>query len=151
MAAVSGCKKTAELVNCINPNVRHDVYTEVADMMNDKLVTPVPRKISKQCLMTHMYNSKATPKNLLSEGELVTFYDVIKGLMPGAENVMDTINKCWNPAADHHSWTMADGHHVYVPVVEPVNAEYRDLELGEIPLRYYQQMASDNFRSLCPN
>ena len=46
---------------------------------------------------------------------------------------------------------MPDGHTVYVPVVEGVNATYTDPELGEIPLRYYHQTHSDNFRSLCPN
>ena len=28
---------------------------------------------------------------------------------------------------------------------------YTDVELGDIPLRWYHQTTSDNFRSLCPN
>lgn len=151
MAAVSGCKKTAKLVNCIDPDTRYDVYSVIADKMNSNLDKPVPRKISKQCAMTHYYNSKATPKSLLSDTELKVFYQVLKGLLPGADDVMHTINACWNPEADHHSWVMPDGHTVYVPVVESINATYIDDDLGEIPLRYYHQTRSENFRSLPAN
>ena len=151
MAALSGCKKTAKLVNCIDPDTRYDAYTEVADLMNSKLSSPVPRKITKQVVMTHYYNSKATPKALLAENELETFYAVIEGLMPGAEDVMATINDCWQYGKDHHEWTMPDGHHVYVPVIESDHATYTDEEFGEIPLRYYHKTTSENFRSLCPN
>jgi hypothetical protein len=151
MAALSGCKKTAKLVNMTDPTTRYDVYGEIANLMNANINKPVPRKIIKYAGMTHYYNSKATPKALLTEQELHVFYQVIKGLLPGAEDVMDTINACWNPEADHHTWTMPDGHTVYVPVVEGLNAVYRDPELGEIPLRYYHQTCSDNFRSLPAN
>lgn len=151
MAAVSGCKETAAMVNCIDPLVRRDVYTEIADLMNSQLTKPVPRAVSKQAAMTHFYNSKATPKALLSENELRVFYKVINGLLPGAEDVMNIINLAWDSEADAHSWTMPDGHTVYIPVVEAVNSTYSDLELGDIPLRYYQQMPSENYRSLCPN
>jgi len=151
MAAISGCKKTAKLVNMMDPAIRYDLYTEVANLMNKKLSKPVSRYISKQVAMTHFYNSRAEPKKLLSEEELKVFYEIMDGLLPGAEDVMDTINKCWNPNANHHTWVMPDGHTVYVPVVEPVNGVYSDPELGDIPLRWYHQTKSDNFRSLCPN
>ena len=151
MAVLSGCKETAKYVNCVDPNKRYDLYTEVADMMNKKLSKPLPRKIVKQVAMTHYYNSRATPKALLSDEELKVFYEVMEGLLPGAEEVMTTINQCWNPEADHHSWIMPDGHTVYIPVVEGVNGVYSDDEFGDIPLRWYHQTKSDNFRSLCPN
>jgi hypothetical protein len=151
MAAISGCKQTAKLVNMIDSTTRYDVYTEVADLMNKQLPKPVPRKIAKQVVMTHFYNSKATPKALLSKQELEVFYDVIQGLLPGAETVMHSINACWNPEADSHSWVMPDGHTVYIPVIEGINGTYSDAELGDIPLRWYHQTKSDNYRSLCPN
>ena len=151
MAAISGCKQTAKLTNMMDPSKRYDVYTEVTDMMNAKLTKPLYRKIVKQVTMTHFYNSKATPKALLSEHELEVFYEVIEGLMPGAEDVMETINSCWNSNADNHSWVMPDGHTVYIPVVEGTNTTYSDEEFGDIPLRYYEQTTSENYRSLCPN
>ena len=151
MAVLSGCEKTAKLVNCIDPDVRHDLYDNVAQMMNKKLSKPVSRKIVKECTMTHYYNSKATPKSLLSEKEQKVFYKIIEGLLPGAERVMDTINQCWNPIGDHHSWVMPDNHMVYVPVIERASKVHLDPEFGEIPLQWYYQTNSNNYRSLCPN
>jgi len=151
MAVLSGCKQTAKFVNCIDPNKRYDLYTEVADLMNQKLTSPLPRKIVKEVAMTHYYNSRAKPKALLSDEELKVFYEVMEGLLPGAEAVMTMINSCWNDQADHHSWIMPDGHTVYVPVIESVSGIYSDIEFGDIPLRWHNQTKSDNFRSLCPN
>jgi hypothetical protein len=151
MAVLSGCRETAKYVNCVDPTKRYDLYTEIADMMNKKLSKPLPRKIVKQVAMTHYYNSRATPKALLSDEELKVFYEVMEGLLPGAEEVMTTINQCWNPEADYHSWIMPDKHTVYIPVIEGVNGVYSDDEFGDIPLRWYHQTKSDNYRSLCPN
>lgn len=151
MAAISGCVETGRLVNMIEPAIRYDVYTEIANLMNQQLSKPIPRKIAKQVAMTHYYNSKATPKALLSNKELGVFYDIIQGLLPGAELVMETINSVWNSKATAHTWVMPDGHTVYVPVIEGISGIYHDNELGEIPLRWYHQTHSENFRSLCPN
>ncbi len=151
MAAISGCKKTARFVNMMDPAIRYDLYTEIADLMNTQLSKPISRKIIKEVAMTHFYNSRATPKALLSHIELGVFYNVITGLLPGAEDVMDVINKCWNPNADHHTWIMPDNHTVYIPVVEGTNGVYPDPELGDIPLRWFHQTKSNNYRSLCPN
>ena len=151
MAVLSGCKQTAKLVNCIDPKVRHDLYNDVTQMMNQRLSKPVSRKIIKECTMTHYYNSKATPKGLLNEEEIKVFYEVIEGLLPGAEEVMNIINDCWSSTKKHHSWIMPDGHTVYIPVIEGVNGVYTDPEFGEIPLRWYHQTTSNNYRSLCPN
>ena len=151
MAVISGCRETAKYVNCINPNVRYDLYTEVAKMMNKKLKERVPRPIVKEVTMTHFYNSEAEPKKLLTEKQLEVFYEVITGLLPGAEQVMHTINECWNYNADHHSWIMPDGHTVHVPIVESTSNVYTDPQYGDIPLTWMQQTKSDNYRSLCPN
>ncbi|SVC57558.1 uncharacterized protein METZ01_LOCUS310412, partial [marine metagenome] len=151
MAVISGCKETAKLVNCIDPNKRYDIYTEVADLMNKHTSKPIRRVIAKEVTMTHFYNSKAQPKSLLSKTELSVFYEVINGLFPGADNVMSAINTCWDSQKDHHTWVMPDGHTVYVPVVESTTFTYSDPEFGEIPFTYDNQISSDNFRSLCPN
>ena len=151
MAALSGCKATAAQVNMIDPNQRVDAYNTIANEMNKQLSKPVSRKVIKQAAMTHFYNSRATPKRLLSAEELKVFYQVIEGFLPGADQVMDAINECWDPEATSHEWVMPDGHHVYVPVVEPINGTYSDEQFGDIPLRWLRQTKSDNYRSLCPN
>jgi DNA-directed RNA polymerase len=53
MAALSGCKKTAQLTNMIDPTKRYDIYAEIMNAMNAKLSKPVPRSIVKQVVMTH--------------------------------------------------------------------------------------------------
>lgn len=97
------------------------------------------------------YNSQKTPKTLFKESQLDAFYNVIEGLLPGAEEVMEVINNVWDPTATEHSWTMPDGHIVIVPVVEAHNVVYQDPDLGDIPFTYHAKTASSNFRSLCPN
>ena len=151
MAILSGCTDTAAQVNIVDPDKRVDAYTTIAIEMNKHLSKPVPRKIVKQAAMTHFYNSRATPKRLLSDEELKAFYTVIEGFLPGADRVMDAINECWDVNAQSHEWVMPDGHHVYVPVVEAISGVYSDAELGDIPLRWLHQTNSDNYRSLCPN
>jgi hypothetical protein len=151
MAVISGCKETAKLVNCIDSTKRYDIYSQVADLMNAHLSKPVPRIIAKEVTMTHFFNSRAMPKSLLSKEALSVFYKIITGLFPGAEDVMKSINACWNTKENHHTWIMPDGHTVYVPVVEGTNLTYSDSEFGEVPFRYNHQTSSDDFRSLCPN
>ena len=153
MAILSGCRQTAKWVNCIDPTIRYDLYTEVANLMNNKLPKDkfVKRKIIKECTMTHYYNSKATPKELLSKEQVVVFYEILDGLLPGAEAIMETINNCWNYEKDSHSWIMPDGHKVYVPIITTTNVIDSDPELGNIPLKFHKQNQSEDFKSLCPN
>lgn len=53
---------------------------------------------------------------------------------------------------DAHDWINSGlGHTVYVPVIESTEGVYSDPEFGEIPLRYYHQTCSKNYRSLPAN
>jgi len=152
MAVISGCQKTAKYVNCIDPNKRYDLYGEVVKMMNKKLKHKVKRLEVKEATMTHFYNSEARPKAVLKkEGQLEAFYEVVNGLLPGAEQVMNTINNCWQSNKDHHSWIMPDGHQVYIPVKVDVKGTYTDPEFGRIRVEWEQIGTSDDYRSLCPN
>ena len=152
LAILSGCKDTALFTNCIDPTKRYDLYAEVTERMAVDLDSNIPREIAKKCVMRHGYNSTAEPKALLSKRELEVFYKVINGLMPGAEEVKEIVNSCWNEDADHHMWVMPDNHTVYVPVgtKEAIDIVHTDSELGEIPLRYFTQHCSKNYRSLLP-
>ena len=153
MAILSGCKKTAKLVNCIDPHKRYDIYSEVVKLMNKQLKKPnkVSRPIIKEVVMTHYYNSKAKPKLLLTDEQQDVFYKIIDGLLPGPESIMEMINNCWNPEITCNSWIMPDGHTAYIPVIKSIDGTYTDPEFGEIPLTWSQQATSSDFRSLCPN
>jgi hypothetical protein len=151
MAILSGCKETAKFVNCIDPTKRYDLYNEVTELMNQQLTKPVTRKAIKEATMTHYYNSLATPKALLSKEQLEVFYNVLEGLLPGAESIMETINSCWQYTQNYHSWVMPDGHTVYKPIIEGTNGVYSDNDFGNLQLRWFHKTQSDDYRSLCPD
>lgn len=152
MAVLSGCKKTAEVCNLINTGDREDVYVMVADMMNSQLdpVDQVSRKDVKKPVMTKMYNSEAMPKASFNDNQLRAFNQALDGLVPGAMEVMELINACWDNTALTHKWTLPDGHVAKCKVEEMVDVQVTVDEMS-FPYRYLSNRPSDNFRSLCPN
>lgn len=152
MAVLSGCKKSARVCNLVNTGSREDVYEMVADMMNSELAVEdqVSRKDVKKPLMTKLYNSEATPKAHFNDNQLKAFNSALDGLVPGAMDVMKTINACWDKTAVKHSWTLPDGHVAYCKVEEMADVTVSVAGM-EFPYRYRKQQPSDNFRSLCPN
>jgi len=155
MAMVSGCEKTATAVNCTHTGKREDIYQMVVDAMNAELNVEahVDRGMVKPALMTHFYNSIANPKFIFSKKQLKVFYSVLEGLLPGAQDVMETINDFWDYGADKHQWTLPDGHVARVPITEMVDKriEIDELDHRTFTYRYEERMPSENFRSLAPN
>lgn len=119
MAALSGCRRTASAVNLVNTGNREDIYTYIADHMNQKYGTNVDRKEIKRPIMTVGYGSKRQPEALFGEGtpELKAFYGVLEQNLSGAMSVMDLLLECWNDKAKVHSFKMPDGHIVYLPSI----------------------------------
>jgi len=155
MAALSGCKDTARVCNMINTGKREDVYTMIADMMNSRLNGKygVSRKDVKKPCMTTFYNSKANPKEMFNEKQLEAFYATLDGLMPGAMDIMEDINECWQYNSDVHQWTLPDGHIAKVNVTEMVDVriEVDELDHRTFTYRYNKQQPSENYRSLVAN
>jgi len=157
MAALSGCKKTAEAVNLINNGQRNDAYTAVSDALIAKAgENPMfTRSYIKKPIMTHYYNSKAKPKELLGEDtmELNMFYEILMEKFTGAEAVMQVINNAWDPFAYFHQWTLPDGHVAKVNVVDQVDAriEVDELNHMQFTYRFYPNQPSDRKTSLAPN
>lgn len=151
MAALSGCKETARHTNMIDPSMRYDVYSSVNDTINSSATKKVNRSVTKKALMTHYYNSERAPRAAFDDEQLDLFYTAIDGLLPGAEDVMESINGVWDSSATEHSWVMPDGHNVIVPVVVSNSVTLHDADLGDIPFTYYSKSPSTNHRSLCPN
>lgn len=152
MAVLSGCKKSAMVCNLVNTGDREDVYQMVADMMNMELdpVDQVTRADVKKPLMTKLYNSEATPKAHFNDNQLKAFNKALDGLVPGAMDVMKTINACWDNTKLANSWTLPDGHVAHCKVEEMVDVNVSVAGMT-FPYRYLKQQPSDNFRSLCPN
>ena len=155
MSALSGCKDTARVCNMINTGNREDVYQMIADKMNVRLNGKygVTRKDVKKPCMTTFYNSLANPKQTFNKPQLKAFYATLDGLMPGAMEVMETINEFWDYDGDIHMWTLPDGHVARVPVTEmsDVRIEVDELDHRTFTYRYDKQQPSENYRSLVAN
>ncbi len=155
MSVLSGCKTSARTCNLIDTGKREDVYTSLADKMNQTLTEQdqVTRKMVKKPLMTKTYNSESVPKKAFNVRQLKAFNEALKGMIPGVMDVMSIINQCWQLDQDYHEWTLPDGHVAHVNVMEPcdIKLKIKELDNSQIRYRYYKQQSSENYRSLAPN
>jgi hypothetical protein len=151
MACITGCIASAKEVNLVDPKVRKNVYGTVARRMSKHPDVSVTTEDVKYPVMTHYYNSLATPKESFNETELSAFYEALDGLLPGCEFAMKELNKCWNPDAKYHSWTLPDGHVAFVRTMTAKESEYT-YDGTAIKYQYYVNEGNrTSFRSLVPN
>ncbi|ENO7683835.1 DNA-directed RNA polymerase [Acinetobacter baumannii] len=143
MSAITGCIKGATATGLIDPDVRADAYTTTQEVMNEILgytgdnALAIARKEVKRAVMTSTYGSKAVPKEVFGEGELLdTFYEAAEEVAEGAFNLLDDLMETWKPFALAHDWVLPDGHEVHVKVMETVE---KRLEIDE--LNHYQMTA----------
>lgn len=153
LSIMSGCKKSAMQCNLINTGNREDAYTNTHEHMNDALsiAHAFNRKDTKAALMTHMYASKAVPKMVFGEGDvLAQFYATVDDLMPGANELNKALLKLWSPNKLSHDWVMPDGFDVKIKVIDRV--EHTVEFLGET-YKVYQEvnMAKESSLSLPAN
>lgn len=155
LGALTACRKTCQRTNLIDDGVRHDLYGESAEYMNNcDPIFGLTRDDLKQPVMTVFYGSTEQPKMLFGDGtpELKTFYKFLEDELTGAYEAMSDIANCWNPEALVHSWVLPDGHHVHVKVMEQVQKRIEVKELGStFTYTYYENQASDYGRSLAAN
>lgn len=125
LSVLSGCKQSAATCNLVDTGRREDAYTLVYQRVCEILdVHPslfaIPRKDCKQALMTHLYGSKAVPKQVFGEDtpQLAAFYQAIDELMPGANELNHGLLGLWNPDALEHSWVLPDGFEAYIKVMD---------------------------------
>jgi len=121
LSCLSGCTKSGDMVNLVNPNERKDLYL-AASIATGGMLT---REDLKPATMTVFYGSKAQPKLLFGEDtpELEAFYNMLSTELPGAYSLLEDIQSCWQPDALNHRWEMFDGHTVYIPVMQPVDSK----------------------------
>ena len=150
MAAITGCVKTANEVNLIDPKRRKDVYKALARNMTQQGAKTSREDVKYPC-MTHFYNSLQTPKKSLSVAQLEAFYKALDGLLPGAETAMKKLNECWNPYAKSHTWVLPDGHTATFNTMTQKQGFY-DYEGIRLQYLYYVNEGNkESFRSLVPN
>lgn len=134
MSALSGDPAGAANTNLIDTGERKDFYSGILKQMGEILghSLNVTRKQVKEAGMTVMYGSKAKPKEIFGEDtvELAVFYESLYILAPGAMNILETIQACWNPIGLSHEWTLPDGHKAIVNVMVPEDKKIEIDELG---------------------
>lgn len=153
LAALSGCKTSA--ANCgLTGKKRQDIYTNAYAWMNEKLSTvgTLIRKIVKNALMTSMYGSQRQPKDAFGEGtsQLNCFYEMQDVILPGVRALRDDIQSLWQPFAEDHSWTLADGVDVVIKVKEKLVTEVFILD-QPVNVEFYVNQGTERGISLVAN
>lgn len=129
LAALTGCRKSAELCNVIPyfgeeaEAQRRDGYTVIYREMTDKIGEEgkIERDGVKQAIMTALYSSKAVPKAVFGEGALLDiFYDTMSEMAPAAWELNEAMLTFWNSEALSHDWVLPDNFHVKVKVMDSI-------------------------------
>ncbi len=146
MAVLASCRATAERVNVIGKK-RKDAYNEFATDFN------MERDVIKYPIMTHYYNSIKVPKSKLG----THYKDFIKQLadsFPGAEDIKEILNNCWNSNKNSYEWTMPDEHVCKIKVIVEHNTVVKltgNKKEFEYKYKYYENECSDNGTEILAN
>lgn len=128
LAALTGDRHAAELCNVVSTGKREDAYTNVFNIMIDRLVKRlgqhggnISRDDCKRAIMTSLYGSVAVPKEVFGEGlQLKIFYEVMSEAAPGAWELNEAFLSIWKPDVLSHDWVLPDNFHVHVKVMAQV-------------------------------
>jgi len=143
MSVLTGCMAGAKATGLVDPDRRADAYTDLNECMNGLLGGgfSVPRKHTKQALMTSCYGSKKVPKVLFGEGtqELAAFYEAVEIVAPGAWELLQDLLASWQPYALSHAWKLPDGFDAKVKVMvkETARIEVDELDHATFTYEYY--------------
>ena len=157
MSVLTGCVEGAKSTGLIIPNHRADAYTATTAIMNEILggALVVSRKDAKQSLMTTMYGSKKTPKDVFGEDtpELAAFYQATQIIAPGAWELLQDLLASWQPYALEHSWKMPDGYDVRIKVMTKKEAriEVDELDHASFTYEFYENEGQEKGLSNAAN
>jgi hypothetical protein len=136
MSALTGCVAGAYNTGMVDPDRRMDAYSNTTGEMNSILheagngSITVPRKDVKQAVMTAGYGSKAVPKHVFGDGEMLdVFYDAAMTIAPGAFQLMDELMLSWRPYALEHTLVFPDG---FTAVMKVMQTKETRIEVDEL-------------------
>lgn len=123
LAALTGDPFAAQLCNVVNTGRREDaynnIYTYMLNIVQD--TAKIDRDDTKQAIMTSFYSSKAVPKRVFGEGNLLdVFYGSLQELAPAAWELNEAMLRFWNPNAYEHCWVLPDNFHVRIKVMNQI-------------------------------
>lgn len=160
MSALTGCIAGAYNTGMIDPRARMDAYSNTTAEMNKILLESghatitVPRKDVKQAVMTSGYGSKAVPKRVFGEGEMLdVFYNAAMIIAPGAFQLMDELLESWRPFALDHTLVFPDGFVAVMKVMETkeTRIEVDELEHATFTLQYKVNEGTERGRANVAN
>lgn len=160
MSALTGCEAGAFNTGMVDPRRRMDAYANTTSEMNNLLdeagmsSIEVPRKDVKQAVMTAGYGSKAVPRKVFGDGDLLdTFYDAAMIIAPGAFKLMDELLESWRPFALQHTLVYPDGFTALLKVMEQkeTRIEVDELDHATFTLQYKVNEGTERGRSNVAN
>lgn len=123
LAALTGDRSAAELCNVVDTGNREDAYQGIYNRMLKHTggTAKISKAMAKDAVMTSLYGSKAVPKKVFGEGQLLdVFYTTMKDVAPGAWELNEAFLAFWNPNALSHDWVLPDNYHVHIKVMNQV-------------------------------
>jgi DNA-dependent RNA polymerase len=135
LAALTGCRKSALLCNVLDAGKRMDAYTALYKLMLQRVgdTAKIERADVKKAVMTAFYASKAVPKRVFGEGELLQkFYETV------------------STEALSNDWVLPDGFHVHIKVMDSVNESIHFLN-EPFDVSHRENMPKKEGRSLPAN
>lgn len=126
LAALTSCPYTALLCNVVNTGRREDAYTNIYQFMLTEIkeAAKIERHDVKDAVMTAFYSSRARPRLVFGEGQLLdTFYHTLIEKAPGAWELNEAMLALWDPTTYIHSWVLPDNFHVHVKVMKQIREE----------------------------
>ena len=157
MSVMPGCVAGARATGLIDTSVREDDYAAITEAMNTILGggLVVSRSDAKRALMTTMYGSKKTPKDLFGEDtpELAAFYQAVQIIAPGAWELLQDLLASWQPYALSHEWKLPDGFDARVKVMSKKEAriEVDELDHATFTYEFYENQGQKKGISLPAN
>lgn len=144
MAVLEHCIASGTATNLCDPSQRYDIYTEVGDEFG------FTREQIKRPLMTTFYSSVAQPKALLGD-DYPRFLSAVTEKLPGAWDVLKSLEAMHDPDNPIVQWTLPDGHVAQIKHLMPMDHRIETENLGSFTYRVYENMPTDNYRQLAPN
>ena len=131
LAALTSDRSAAELCNVVDTGRREDAYINVYNYMLARTggKAEISQEDVKQAVMTAFYSSRAEPKRVFGEGDLLNlFYETLATLAPAAWELNEIMLGLWDPTALEHSWVLPDNFHCHIKVMSQVKETVQFLD-----------------------
>lgn len=157
MSAMMGCPVGAQATGLVDPTKPGDAYTTCTQIMQSILNGHVEtaRDDVKRALMTVLYGSTKTPKDVFGHGTpaLQAFYRAAYMLAPGAMELLNLFQSAWNKGALMHTWEMPDGFVVRIreQVQEETRISVEELGNAKFTYTYFVNKGQDTGLHLAAN